>query len=427
MKGFQIERVNANFEREHLLRPFGFKGAAMTEVWQTACKVQGSSGISRIGLGTQNVLWSDSRVFASHSENGGNALMFAMTEFALQQAKNRRFETPVDLLDQLLDEVWEYGKVITGQKDLRKTFALNAMVPLDNAAWLLYAAENKQEQFDEMLPSAYQKALKERHPKVAAIPAFGYGTSMEEIKRLAEEGFFIMKIKIGAPGEPEEMLEKDKAFLKSIHETIGSNETPHTADGKIPYYFDANGRYPSKEYLQRFLDYAQSIGAFEQIALIEEPFGEKNHEYVGDIGVVIAADESAHTDEDALRRIEEGYKAIAVKAVAKTLSMTLKIIKLANERQIPCFCADLTVNPILVEWNKAVAARLPAFPGLDFGLQETNGFQNYANWESMMEYHPTKGANWVSPKEGVYPTDSTFFARSGGIFEPSEHFEKMFP
>ena len=301
MKSLQIEQVSANFERERLLRPFGFKGSAMTEVWQTACKIHSTSGISRIGLGTQNVLWSDSRVFASHSENGGNALMFAMTEFALQQAKGRSFENPVDLLDQLLDEVWAYGKLITGQEDLRKTFALNAMVPLDNAAWLLYAAANNREQFDEMLPEAYRKGLQARHTKVAAIPAFGYGTPMEEIKRLADAGFFIMKIKIGAPGKAEEMLEKDKAFLKAIHQTIGAYETPHTPDGKIPYYFDANGRYPNKEYLSRFLAYARKIGAFEQIALIEEPFGEKNHEYVGDMGVVIAADESAHTDEDALQ------------------------------------------------------------------------------------------------------------------------------
>ena len=125
-------------------------------------------------------------------------------------------------------------------------------------------------------------------------------------------------------------------------------------------------------------------------------------------------------------RIEEGYTAIAVKAIAKTLSMTLKIIQVAEAHKIPCFCADLTVNPILVEWNKAVAARLSPFPGLNFGLQETNGFQNYARWEQMMGYHPLKEASWVNPQKGVYPTGADFFAKSGGIYETSEHFEKMF-
>ena len=426
MNRMQISQVSSNFEREALLKPFGFKGAAMKEVWQTAVWAQSSSGISKIGLGTQNVLWSDSRVFAAHSENGGNALMFAMTEYAAQRAKAYSFQTPIELLEVLLEEVWEYGKEITGQQDLRKTFALNALVPLDNAAWLLYAAENKLEQFDQMIPKRYQQGLMARHSKVAAIPALGYGTSMEEIKRLADEGFFIMKIKIGAPGDPETMLAKDKEFLKQIHETIGGYETPHTSDGKIPYYFDANGRYPNKAHLKRFLDYADSIGALDQIALVEEPFGEQNHEDVRDLGVVIAADESAHTDEDAKRRIEEGYTAIALKAVAKTLSMTLKIIEVAEKAGVPCFCADLTVNPILVEWNKAVAARLSPFPGLDFGLQETNGFQNYKNWEDMMAYHPMQKASWVEPVQGVYPTDSHFFEKSGGIYESSAHFEKMF-
>ena len=65
-----------------------------------------------------------------------------------------------------------------------------------------------------------------------------------------------------------------------------------------------------------------------------------------DLGVRIAADESAHTDEDAIKRIEMGYQAIALKAIAKTLSMTMKIAQAAFERNVPCFCADLTVNPM---------------------------------------------------------------------------------
>ena len=99
-----------------------------------------------------------------------------------------------------------------------------------------------------------------------------------------------------------------------------------------------------------------------RLHVIEEPFAENNEVYVGDMGVTIAADESAHTVEDAARRIEQGYKAIVLKGIAKTLSMTLKIAQLAYEKKIPCFCADLTVNPILVDWNKCVAARLSAFP-----------------------------------------------------------------
>ena len=62
---------------------------------------------------------------------------------------------------------------------------------------------------------------------------------------------------------------------------------------------------------------------------------------------------------------------------------------------IPCFCADLTVNPILVEWNKNVAARLKSFPGYgNLGLVESNGHQNYRNWNTMLNYHP-RDATWV--------------------------------
>lgn len=94
------------------------------------------------------------------------------------------------------------------------------------------------------------------------------------------------------------------------------------------------------------IDHARKIGAFDQIAIIEEPFAEELEFDVSDIPVRLAADESAHTDEDAIKRIQLGYKAIALKAIAKTLSMTMKIAQAAHERNVPCFCADLTVNPI---------------------------------------------------------------------------------
>jgi len=200
---------------------------------------------------------------------------------------------------------------------------------------------------------------------------------IERVTEAAEDGFFFMKIKIGQPGTQEEMLEKDKERLSAIHKAIGHRETKHTKNGKLPYYFDANGRYETKDTLLRLLDHAKKIGAFDQIAVIEEPFPEALEQHVGDIGARIAADESAHTDEDALKRIEMGYGAIALKAIAKTLSMTIKIAQLAHEHNVPCFCADLTVNPILVDWNKNVAARLGAFPELGMGLLETNGHQNY--------------------------------------------------
>lgn len=421
-----IARVDANFERESLVRPFGFKGGYMTEIWQTIAMLASDQGTSKVGLCTQNVLWSDAKVFADHSESGGNALMFALTERALQMADGRSFRTPVDLLDDLLEEVYEYGKTITGHAHLRKTFALNALVGLDNAAWLLYAQENGITNFDDLIPAMYRPALSHHHTQVASIPLMAYAIPIQEIKEAVAQGYFFMKIKIGQPGTQAEMLEKDKARLSAIHQAIGSVRTSHTQDGKLPYYFDANGRYQTKETLLRLLDHAKKIGAFDQIAIIEEPFPEELEVTVGDLGVRIAADESAHTDKDAIRRIQMGYKAIALKAIAKTLSMTMKIAQAAHERNVPCFCADLTVNPILVEWNKAVAARLAPFPGLGLGLLETNGHQNYRDWERMVSYHPYAGASWSKTADGVFNLNDDYYLKSGGILTPSPHYESMF-
>src|SRR5688572_19492653 len=137
----KIKNVDLNFERESL-HPYRFKGSAITEAWQVAALLESESGTRTIGLGGQSVLWSDSKVFAEHSFNGGNALMFAMTERALQMMKGNSFTDPNELLDRLLPEVFEYGKKISRNPDLRKTFALNALVPVDNAAWIMYAREN---------------------------------------------------------------------------------------------------------------------------------------------------------------------------------------------------------------------------------------------------------------------------------------------
>ncbi len=420
-----IQDTSSYFERESLF-PYRFKGSAVTEVWQSVAMLESASGKRKIGLGTQSVLWSDASVFFEHSETGGNALMFALTTEALRIIKGMSFDNPVQLLDYVFPLIWEYGKKVTGHSQLRKTFALNALVPVDNAAWLLYAAENNLSSFDEMIPPEYAQGLSNRNTKVASIPSFSPGVPVERVKEAADEGYFIMKLKTGAPGTQQEMLEKDMTFFTAVHKAIGHYETPHTENGKIPYYFDANGRYEKKETLERFLDHARKIGAFEQLAVIEEPFDESNEDYVGDLGVRVAADESAHTVEDAAHRIELGYSAIAVKAIAKTMSMTMKIAQLAYEKNIPCFCADLTVNPILVEWNKMVAARLPAFPGMTVGLQENNGHQYYKEWDRMASYYPFPDAQWVKSEKGVFELGPDYYAKSGGILEPVAHYEAIF-
>jgi L-alanine-DL-glutamate epimerase-like enolase superfamily enzyme len=425
-KEIAINSVSANFEREPLIRPFGFKGGYMTEIWQSASLLESSTGTRQAGICTQNVLWSDAAVFAGHSESGGNALMFALTEYAMQLIKGRKFVTPVDLLESVFDEIYEYGRKITSNPNLRKTFVLNSLVGVDNAAWLIYSAENGITNFDDMVPGQYRAALTTHHNRVASIPLMAYNIPVNEIVAAVESGYFFMKIKIGQPGTQEEMLEKDKARLTSIHNAIANSRTSYTKNGKLPYYFDANGRYEKKETLLKLLDHAKKIGAFDQIAIIEEPFPEELEIDISDIPVRIAADESAHTDLDALKRIKMGYRAIALKAIAKTLSMTLKIIKVAHENNIPCFCADLTVNPILVEWNKNVAARLAPFPGIGLGLVETNGHQNYKNWETMRSYHPYPDAAWAKTAKGVFELNEDYYEKSGGIFVQSPHYREMF-
>ncbi|MFA7172078.1 MAG: hypothetical protein WC340_01480 [Kiritimatiellia bacterium] len=101
---------------------------------------------------------------------------------------------------------------------------------------------------------------------IVAIPLMAYNIPIKEIKAEVEQGSFFMKIKIGQPGTQEEMLEKDMARVSAIHAALDGYRTPYTKSGKLPYYFDANGRYEKKETLMRLIDHIKKIGAFDQVA-----------------------------------------------------------------------------------------------------------------------------------------------------------------
>jgi hypothetical protein len=425
----RIVRTICDYEREPLIRPFGFKGGYLTELWQTVALVEDSNGRQGIGLGVQSVLWSDPGVFASHDETTGNSLMFRLTEFALGQVEGIEWETPLDLMDRILAGVWEYGRSITGRPDLRLTFVLNALVPVDIAAWLLYSREKEIRSFDEMIPGPFRAALPEHHRALASIPLVPYDMRTTGIEHLLEDGTFLLKIKIGADpdgdGDREKMLEWDRRRISEVHRTAGGRSTPHTASGAIVYYLDANGRYDSLDRLMRLMDHAEQIGALEQIVLLEEPFPESADIDVHGVPVRVAADESAHSDRDTRDRIHQGYRAITLKPVGKTVSMSLRIARAARERGVPCFCADLTANPTLVDWNKNFAARLSPITGLETGVLEINGHQNYRNWESMMKHHPCPGNTWQKTQGGLIALDEDFYARSGCILETGGHYKAV--
>jgi L-alanine-DL-glutamate epimerase-like enolase superfamily enzyme len=426
IKKIKVTRTDSDFEREKLVRPFGFKGGYLTELWQVASRLESASGFSKIGIATQSVLYGDADLFASHTEAGGNALMYLVVNQALDLIKQAPFENPVGLLDTIFPELYIQAKRLTGKKDLNINFVYNALIGTDNAAWLLYAAENGLKTFDELIPRAYQKGLAYRNKKVAVLYQIPYGMPMQDLKDAVQTGYFAFKIKTGYPGSQEEMLRKDIERLSQIHDVLKDFRTEQTPDGKLIYTMDANARYERKDTLQRYLDHAKKIGAFNQILFYEEPLTEHNEENVLDTGIRIGADESIHTEADALRRIEQGYGAMVLKGIAKTLSQSLKIAQLSAERNIPCLCADLTVNPILIDWNKNLSARLTPFPGFDMGFLETNGDMNYRNWKNMLNYHPSAGASWLQARNGVFELNDDYFARSGGIFEPSNHYQDMF-
>lgn len=421
-----ISQALCNFEIEPLVHPFGFKGGALNHLWQSCVYLRTDDGIEVDGLGCENTLWSDKDVFSSVSPAASSAMMYLITEFAAKQLIGLNFTTPGDAIEKIFPSTLAYAKVVTGLEDVRITFVLNALVPVDHALWKLYSKINNKN-LDELIPDSVKQYLSNRYDRISVIPLISYGVGLDEILSLVKEGFFFLKIKIGSDPEGDGSLDKmlawDKQRIKEVHEAVKHIKTPYTDSGYIAYYLDANGRYDSIERLQELIDYADEIGALERTVLIEEPFPENYRINVSSLPVIIAADESAHSSEDVADRIDNlGYSAIALKPIAKTMTVTYQMIEEAGKRGVHCFCADLTVGPLMVELNKSFAARLNCLPGLKLPVVESNGWQNYVNWEKMREYNPVNDRNWTVLENGGYCLNDDFYNSSGGMFMNYTHY-----
>ncbi len=422
-----IQKATSRVEKEPLIVPFGFKGGYCSELWQVITHLQTDS-VSSFGMGVQSVLWSDAAVFVSRSQDAANESMYAVTQQALKLIENQRFDNPWSALDGILDECLAFGRSSTGV-NVRTTFALNALVGVDAALWQAYGREAGTEDFCSLLPDEFKQDLSKRQDKLAAIPLVTYGVGEEGIRALLDDGACILKIKIGCDpdgdGDREKMLAWDMKRASQIHRIASNYITPYTESGKIAYYFDANGRYDSRDRLLRFVEHLVKIGADKQTVLLEEPFDEHEHISVDGIPLRIAADESAHNVADTLARLDMGYSAVALKPIAKTMSESICILHAATQRNIPCFCADLTVNPLMVEWNKNIAARIAPLPGMKIGVLESNGRQNYSNWQKMCMRHPCANESFALEKDGIFTTNVDFFKVSGGIFKDAPQYEKF--
>lgn len=426
----KIVKTNSTYIPEKLSAPFGFKGGYMSELWQIVSQIKTEKSVG-VGVGVQSVLWSDEKIFLTLPEKEGNQLMYKVTKKALELLVGREGDTPIDIIDGVWSELLAYAKSIspTGDK-LRETFVRNALVSVDNALWQAYSAERGEKCLTSLIPDDFRDSLKDKHGLLCNIPLISYGVSEEGIKKLLDGGSVLLKIKIGFDNSgkmtKDEMVEWDKKRLKQIHDIADNYTTEHTKPGKILYYLDANGKYDTVSRVRELIDYAEKIGAKERIILLEEPLDEYNKVDVSGIGVRVAADESVHSAHDVEERIKLGYGAITLKPIAKTLSETLKILKVATDKGVPCFCADLTVSPLLVEWNKNIASRIKGLPEMNIGVLESNGEQNYENWDEMYTYLPKGWEGDARCKQSLYTMSEKFFKQSGGIFDKSEFYSHLF-
>ncbi|HBL84896.1 MAG: hypothetical protein A2Y17_06660 [Clostridiales bacterium GWF2_38_85] len=421
----RIIKTDLDFIREKLLAPFGFKGRYLNELWQPVVKLS-TEKYTAVCPSVQSVLWSDADVFASTSPAASNALMLAVTAYALKLIDGIDFNTPKDLQNKILPALAEYAKKLC-DFDVKPTFILNSLVSIDFAIWSLYAKEKNASGFDDIIPAHAKKAMSAHNDKLVQIPLISYNVRDESIKEVLYNGASLLKIKIGNCVQPENhdqdmqsMVDWDKKRLLQIHTLADNYTTPYSESGNVLYYLDANGRYDKKSRLMELLNFADRIGALKRIVLLEEPFSLDDTTNVSDLPVTVTSDESAHSLEDVNTRLALGYKAIALKPIAKTLTASFDMAAAAYASGAMCFCADLTVNPMLAEWNKQFAARLKPLKGMNCGCVEVNGDMNYVNWNEMKKMLP-QGYGYTEAKNGAFTTDNKFFVDSVKLFNENRY------
>ena len=412
MKSITIENTNISLIIEPLIQPFGFKGMQVSELWQTIAKIQ-TADHTAVCPSTQSVLWADENVFSLYTKDDANLMMYHTTERALKFLKGKTFERPDELIKSMIPELWEYANAICGVK-VKETFVLNALVCVDLALWSIYALENGLDSFDAIIPEDTRQAMSERHASLAHIPLVSYNVGEKEIRRLLDNGTSLMKIKVGKE------IFWDKNRLLEVHSLAKDRETPLTQSGRVMYYLDANGRYKQTE-LDALLDFADKEHMLDRIATVEEPFPEDDETDVSEYPVAINADESAHSAEALRERIALGYRSVALKPIAKTLSVSFEMVKAMHEAGGSCLCADLTVNPLLAEWNKQFAARIAPLPGMKAGCVEVNGDENYMRWNEQIKKLP-KGLSYSEPRKGAFECGPRFYSKSGLLFEQNGWF-----
>ena len=449
MSGINIEDVVTTRWSEPIKGRFGFKGAYMKQIDQTICLIVGSDGEEALGLGTQNVLWSDADFFKTRRESAANAAMYLVSDKAAQilRAEGSFSGRPDELInEEFIKELHEYAKIVTEKPDLRLTFTLNALVAADYALWGLYKKQNGIKDFNGLIPKEYKAGFSRQAAKVAAIPLMSYTKGENDIAQALKQGYIMLKLKIGhstdhpagSKDDMEKMLTLDKERLKMMHDIAKEFSTEYTANGLIPYYLDANGRYGSKkndaDYLHNLIEYSKEIGAHKHILVVEEPFDEGNNIDYRQFDVPIASDESAHSVKDVIEQIQKGARLIALKPIAKTMSETFRMVqavydynKTAKEEKdkVYCFCADLTVIPQLVQLNLNFAARLPTIPGMIIPAFETNGHQHYKNWKQLRKDQPLHNKQWAQQIKGIFGLDPNWYRHDGGIWKSSNTYLKM--
>jgi len=320
--------------------PVRFKGGYMSEIWQTAVLMESESGGTRVGIGTQNVCGQTRP--SSRAAPRPRATRSCTRSPSAPLRSRAMPAVPLPLRVAGRDPRAGARVCARGHGPRRPAQDLHAQRARARRQRGLAGARRRERisGFDALIRRV-QAGAASRHTLAAAIPSWRTRcpwprSATPQPRLLLHED---QDRPAGHAGRDAREGQGPPVGNPRGHRRDGN---PAHADGRLPYYFDANGRYESKDSLLRLL-ITPIDRRLDRIAILEEPFPE-DVEAASTIWACASLPTRARTPTRRGAADRPRLRRIALKPIAKTLSMTLKIARLAHARGIPCFCADLTVT-----------------------------------------------------------------------------------
>jgi len=339
---FTVKNCVIRTGRYPFIKPFVLSGGTITSFLQLFCEIETTDGVLGLGHSGISPVWSDKRPDVSFDDKERQSVELA--GFVAGRLAGRSFENPFEAFDFMKAAADEFSAAI-GLPRLSRYVCLS---PIDMAVWDAYARFRDQNVFECIageFPELGRFFGAPRDLEVAHTIGVGEDPAVE-LKFAVKHGIRWFKLKL--KGNIEDDIRAIKKFF-----SVFSGISPQVI-------LDGNEGYSAND-LESLVSALSKEEFFTSVEYIEQPVSRSGGESVMVAGdtVPVFADEMVCDCGDLMVARRLGYRGIALKPTAKTLSETVRMLPLIEEIGFKVSIADLTnAAPLAYLFHCAFASRI---------------------------------------------------------------------